>query len=383
MGWRYQVGLGFIGLFVFVWVASAEITQRIFEEYKQPFALTYLGVSLMVVYLPVSVFKVWICSLLKNLYRELHKDTGLNIPLGISENYQTPGTDLRSCLITDKNISEREEGKPLLIKIDEDKSGLLEQNNEFSSWKIAKCSLYLTPIWFSSEYLSNLALLNTSVTSTTVLSSTSSLFTLFFGALLGQDSVNITKMIAVLISMAGVAMTTVGKTWAADGRPGISEKHCIIGVTFGLLSAICYGLFTVLLKKYVGSKGEKVDMQKVLGCIGLYSLLGFWWLALPLSAAGIEPHFKFPSSRPIAEMVIANSFWSSVISDYFWALSVVWTTPLVATLGMSLTIPLAMIADMLVHGRHYSAIYILGCIQVFAGFVLANLSDKFSGNSQS
>lgn len=97
------------------------------------------------------------------------------------------------------------------------------------------------------------------------------------------------------------------------------------------------------------------------------------------------------------------------------ALSVVWTTPLVATLGMSLTIPLAMLADMVIHGRHYSAIYILGCIQVesfffpsqylayyihnqemetsltdrvvnwiqvFAGFIIANLSDKFSAKGE-
>jgi hypothetical protein len=46
------------------------------------------------------------------------------------------------------------------------------------------------------------------------------------------------------------------------------------------------------------------------------------------------------------------------------ALSVVWTTPLVATLGMSLTIPIAMVADMIIHGRHYSAVYILGSVQV-------------------
>uniref|UniRef100_A0A0A9DKK5 Uncharacterized protein n=1 Tax=Arundo donax TaxID=35708 RepID=A0A0A9DKK5_ARUDO len=46
------------------------------------------------------------------------------------------------------------------------------------------------------------------------------------------------------------------------------------------------------------------------------------------------------------------------------ALSVVWTTPLVATLGMSLTIPIAMVADMVIHGRHYSAVYILGSVQV-------------------
>jgi hypothetical protein len=56
------------------------------------------------------------------------------------------------------------------------------------------------------------------------------------------------------------------------------------------------------------------------------------------------------------------SFWSCYFPAR--ALSVVWTTPLVATLGMSLTIPLAMLADMVIHGRHYSAIYILGSAQV-------------------
>jgi solute carrier family 35, member F5 len=66
------------------------------------------------------------------------------------------------------------------------------------------------------QYLSNAALARTSVASTTVLSSTSGLFTLFIGVLLGQDSINAAKVIAVFVSMAGVAMTTMGQTWATD-----------------------------------------------------------------------------------------------------------------------------------------------------------------------
>ncbi|KAL5985670.1 hypothetical protein ACLOJK_027656 [Asimina triloba] len=64
------------------------------------------------------------------------------------------------------------------------------------------------------------------------------------------------------------------------------------------------------------------------------------------------------------EEVLANGFFGSVLSDYIWALCVVWTTPLVATLGMSLTIPLSMVADMMIHGRHYSAVYMLGSAQI-------------------
>jgi len=33
---------------------------------------------------------------------------------------------------------------------------------------------------------------------------------------MGQDSLNVAKVVAVLVSMAGVVMTTMGKTWAAD-----------------------------------------------------------------------------------------------------------------------------------------------------------------------
>lgn len=65
----------------------------------------------------------------------------------------------------------------------------------------------------------NAALERTSVASTTILSSTSGFFVLLIGSMLGQDTVNKVNLVSVSVSMAGVVMTTYGKTWAEDESP--------------------------------------------------------------------------------------------------------------------------------------------------------------------
>ena len=60
------------------------------------------------------------------------------------------------------------------------------------------------------------------------------------------------------------------------------------------------------------------------------------------------------------------------MSDISWALAMLLTTPLVVTVGLSLTIPLSLIGEMVQYQQYSSFVYWIGAAVVFVSFVFVN-----------
>eukprot|EP00397_Hematodinium_sp_SG-2012_P039243 GEMP01042817.1.p1 GENE.GEMP01042817.1~~GEMP01042817.1.p1 ORF type:complete len:144 (+),score=33.59 GEMP01042817.1:638-1069(+) len=122
-----------------------------------------------------------------------------------------------------------------------------------------------------------------------------------------------------------------------------------------------YAAYTTMIKKWIT---EDCSVVLFFACIGLYSLL----IALPLASI-IEPDALMALSSNELLMATGIGLVDNVLGQYLWAKGVLWTSGTVATVGMSLTIPLAIVADIWQHTA-LSVFQFLASAAVVAGFVV-------------
>ena len=65
----------------------------------------------------------------------------------------------------------------------------------------------------------------------------------------------------------------------------------------------------------------------------------------------------------------------SLLSDICWAYAMVLTSPLVVTVGLSLTIPLSLVGEMVLQGRKEGLVYWLGAAVVVGSFVFVDREE--------
>ena len=152
-----------------------------------------------------------------------------------------------------------------------------------------------------------------------------------------------------------------------------SPTNPLFGDFLALIGAFFYGCYTVLLKLRIQNE-SRVNMPLFFGFVGIFNIILLWPIFLVLHFIGLEP-LQLPPNSTIWTMIVINALVGTFLSDFLWLLAVLMTSPLTVTLGLSLTIPLALIGDVFFKGLLMSNAYWVGVIMVVGGFIGVNLRD--------
>ena len=255
-----------------------------------------------------------------------------------------------------------------------------------NTWSIyIHAALCVCPLWFLAMYTFNASLGLTNVTANTILSTTSSLFTYLISVAILKERLMANKVLCILTSMIGSAMVTLADSFSRKnrgGRVGGTDGEWL-GNLLCLLSAFLYALYTNLMKKLLpenigtdasgngphehddstadvgglqrigradkradGDGGSPVSLTKFFGLLGVFNIVMFLPVVLAAQLTGNIDVFSIPS-RSIG-ISVGKGLFDNVLSDYLWACAVLCTSPTVASMGLSIQIPLAMLIEVLV-----------------------------------
>ncbi|KAJ5152337.1 hypothetical protein N7492_010632, partial [Penicillium capsulatum] len=243
----------------------------------------------------------------------------------------------------------------------------------------------LTPGCTQANYFAMACLQYTTVGSTTILTSTSGVWTLVFGAIIGVEKFTVRKFLGVIASLVGIILISrvdltkpdAGEAAAADESSGSfphkTSTEIAIGDAMAAFSSIMYGLYTIVMKKQVGDE-SRVNMALFFGLVGFFNVILMWPGFFILHWTGVEA-FSLPQTQRVWTIVLSNSL-TSFVSDLAWAYAMLLTTPLVVTVGLSLTIPLSLVGQIVLQSQYASPMYWVGAAIVFLSFVVVNHESK-------
>jgi len=250
----------------------------------------------------------------------------------------------------------------------------------------ARLSLEFCFLWFLANYFIAACLEYTTVASSTILTSTSSVFTLLFGALFGVERFTLRKLLAVSASLTGIVLISSvdlsGNNTDDEHRGDFPKKtlrEVAVGDALALLSALLYGIYAVFLKRRIADE-SRVNMPLFFGLVGLFNVVFLWPGFVILHFTGAEP-FEIPPSKWVTGIILCNST-ASMISDLAWAYAVLLTSPIVVTVGLSMTIPLSLIGQQLLNSQTASPLYWVGAAVVVLSFIFVSQEEKSEEGGQ-
>jgi solute carrier family 35 protein F5 len=360
------------------------LTQTIFadDSYSKPYFVTYINTTFFIIPLvPMFVHHLWLDRsntiyqkpVLAQLADLLSRRAG---KISLLRDHESSSSSVSSKSHSRSSDSEAAE---VLLGDSTTQSQVLEAEDEGLTLKeTAKLALEFCILWFLANYFAAACLEYTTVASSTILASTSSIWTLLSGSLMRVERFTLRKLIGVCASLAGVILISMvdvsGETDENRGSfPHKTPRELAVGDVMAFVSAVLYGFYAVFMKKRIGDE-SRVNMPLFFGLVGLWNTVLLWPGFFILHFTGVEK-FSLPPTTKILIIVIVNSA-SSLVSDFCWAYSMLLTSPLIVTVGLSLTIPLSLVGQIVLDAQYASIWYWVGALIVVLSFVFINHEDR-------
>ncbi|KAL2853735.1 hypothetical protein BJX68DRAFT_233566 [Aspergillus pseudodeflectus] len=380
---RRTLGICLLLIVVILWTASNFLASTIFADdtYSKPFFVTYLNTSLFILpFFTIVLSRLWGLFRAGKLYQVQSFESLL-------QQLDSQYSDAESERILGHGADGPESEGPerwSTVRLPKE-----HENQKLGLKATAKLSFHFCLLWFTANYFSMACLQFTTVGSTTILTSTSGVWTLIFGAMIGVERFTVRKLVGVIASLTGIFLISRVDLSLADntslpssdggGRtfPPKTPGEIALGDAMAAFSAIMYGVYTIVLKRQVGDE-SRVNMQLFFGLVGFFNMFLLWPGFIILHLTGAEP-FAMPDTSRVWIIILVNAL-SSLLSDICWAYAMLLTSPLVVTVGLSLTIPLSLVGQIFLQGQYATPLYWVGATVVFLSFVVVNHESQDNGS---
>ncbi|KAI8039834.1 solute carrier family 35 member F5 [Drosophila gunungcola] len=397
---KLLLGISILILVDVVWVSSSELTKFLYNEanFEKPFFCTYFKTSMFSIYLLViGILAPWkeSCERQNGNYAMMEQNAddenyysnqavlgdptyvpirsphqgapapgnGTSNSLSGTESDDSSVRSVRFSKMAEvREMSAHEATDALMARLSYAAS--LRIRRQKTHHKTAKTALLFCLLWFVANYFFQLALEMDETAMITLVSSTSSFFTICLAAVFPSatgDKLTITKVIAVAMNIGGVVAITIND---------LHDTKMTRGVLLALFSAFFYAAYLVFVKRKSDTE-EKVDIPLFFGFVGLWNLLLLWPIFFILHFTKIET-FELPSQGQFA-LLFLNGLIGTVLAEALWLWGCFLTSSLIGTLAMSLQIPLAIMFDVLLKNKPYSPMFYMGSLPIFLALILVSL----------
>ncbi len=453
MSTDYAIGLLLILLASILWSTTAMIVQYLFTRYgfNSPFLVTYTGCALFMMFLtPSSIMneKLLLSEEMKEVDSsdegdeilcrstmtsrkkddlsnsddtstffndDLLSQTSSSADTPMNDEYErieeVNALNETSELITTNHLSGRSGGTFYTIKLSSFRDNDVEskeendvKNKEEVGTRINKAifekyipaAFKLLILWFISNYYYNFSLTLTSLTSSTILSNMSCVFTFLFALMFGEEVFSKRKLIGVISAFMGCILTSLHDIDGELSSHAKQENNSVVyligqnrmlwGDFYGFLSALGTAAYSIAVRKVTPLDGN-MNLSLVLGFVGLIHTVLFAPYVIYLLTVGRNTLFvPTETDSSFHHELIGKTTWivlfgwlfikglfGSAIASYSFCRAIVLTSATVAAVGLNIMIPVAMLSDtFIMHKQVLSVESGFGALLVIIGFVLVN-----------